>query len=65
MGIPMDDNIHTPSVLSGPATSQTNGFQDRSKASLNELFAEKDRLEEELKTLSDVLTSVCVLHQTF
>ncbi len=61
MGLPMDD-IHTPTVPSGPATTQAS--QNRNSAggtSLQDLIAEKTRAEEELKALSSVLDSVCTL----
>lgn len=57
MGIPMDDDIHTPTVPSGPTSARAEG-RDLSKLTLNELFQEKDRLEVELKVLGDVLQSV-------
>lgn len=60
MGLPMDD-IHTPTVPSGPAT--THAFRSTDKdggTSLMDMIAAKTRLEEELKALSSVLDSVCV-----
>jgi 26S proteasome non-ATPase regulatory subunit 9 len=57
MGIPMDDNIHAPTVPSGPTTLGT-GFKDLSKLSMVELISEKERIEAELSALSSVLTSV-------
>lgn len=59
MGIPMDNDIHTPTVPSGPTSRGGAAGRDISKLSLDELFAEKDRLEGELKVLGDVLQSVC------
>ncbi|CAO1605392.1 putative 26S proteasome regulatory subunit [Xanthoria calcicola] len=57
MGLPMDD-IHTPTVPSGPASTHTFGSGGRAGgASLLDLIAEKTRAEEELKTLSSVLDS--------
>ncbi|KAL8697271.1 MAG: hypothetical protein Q9224_002398 [Gallowayella concinna] len=57
MGLPMDD-IHTPTVPSGPASSHdshnTNGAGG---TSLMGWIAEKARIEEELKALSSVLDS--------
>lgn len=58
MGIPMDDNIHAPTVASGPTTGGTSG-PDLAKLSVVELMQEKQRLEDELSALSSVLTSVC------
>ncbi|KAL8800443.1 MAG: hypothetical protein Q9200_007243 [Gallowayella weberi] len=58
MGLPMDD-IHTPTVPSGPASSYdphtTNGAGG---TSLLDLIAEKARVEEELRALSSVLDSL-------
>ncbi|CAL8583006.1 putative 26S proteasome regulatory subunit [Xanthoria parietina] len=57
MGLPMDD-IHTPTVPSGPASTHTSRSGGRAGgASLLDLIAEKTRAEEELKTLSSVLDS--------
>ena len=59
MGLLMDD-IHTPTVPSGPTTGQgvANGV-DKEKLSLMDLIAEKTRVEEELTALGSVLDSVC------
>ena len=59
MGLPMDD-IHTPTVPSGPTTGQraVNGV-GKDKMSLMDLIAEKTRVEEELTALGSVLDSVC------
>lgn len=59
MGLPMDD-IHTPTVPSGPTTGQrvANGV-GMGKLSLMDLIAEKTRVEEELTALGSVLDSVC------
>lgn len=60
MGLPMDD-IHTPTVLSGPASSHaSNGTKKDGEPTLLDLIAEKARLEEELKALSGVLDSVYI-----
>ncbi|PGH07564.1 hypothetical protein AJ79_06234 [Helicocarpus griseus UAMH5409] len=56
MGIPMDD-IHAPTVASGPTSAPGRNGRDVSSLSLNELFEEKTRLEAELKALSSVLDS--------
>ena len=58
MGLRMDD-IHTPTVPSGPTTSyaSSNG-PSQNKQSLMDLMAEKDRVEGELTALSSVLDSV-------
>ncbi|KZF24236.1 26S proteasome non-ATPase regulatory subunit 9 [Xylona heveae TC161] len=58
MGLPMDD-IHAPTVTSGPTTSGSgvaNG-SNLEHLSLMELIAEKDKVEEELKALGSVLDS--------
>ena len=61
MGIPMDD-LHTPTVPSGPTTqSQANGTRLQG-LSLAELVAAKDNLEAELKALGGVLDSVRKLY---
>lgn len=61
MGLPMDD-IHTPTIPSGPASTHTPSSDNRAgRASLQDLIAEKTSAEEELKALSSVLDSVGVL----
>lgn len=58
MGLPMDD-IHTPTVASGPTSTHTfKGTNNEGGSTLFDLIAEKTRLEEELKALSGVLDSV-------
>ena len=57
MGMPMDD-IHTPTVPSGPTTRLQGNDATVSKLSLMELIDRKDRVEEELKALGSVLDSV-------
>jgi 26S proteasome regulatory subunit N4 len=57
MGIPMDE-IHMPTVPSGDVTGgYSNGIR-KDEMSFDQLVAEKERLEEELKALSAVLDSV-------
>jgi 26S proteasome non-ATPase regulatory subunit 9 len=52
------DDIHTPTVASGPTSGgHTNGIP-KEQLSLQELIAEKDRVETELKALGQVLDSV-------
>ena len=53
------DDIHTPTVPSGPSTSRgsANGV-DKEKLSLMDLISEKTRVEEELSALGSVLDSV-------
>lgn len=53
------DDIHTPTVHSGPASSHTTRSTNKDKGkTLLDLIAEKSNLEEELKALSGVLDSV-------
>jgi 26S proteasome non-ATPase regulatory subunit 9 len=56
MGIPMDDDIHAPTVASGPTSGGVP--RDLSKLSMTDLMAEKERIEAELSALSSVLNSV-------
>ncbi|KAJ6157889.1 hypothetical protein N7470_005481 [Penicillium chermesinum] len=53
-----DHNIHAPTVASGPTSGAAP--RDLSKLSMVELMQEKDRIEEELKELSQVLTTQSV-----
>ena len=53
----MDNNIHAPTVPSGPTTANT-GFGDLSKLSMVELMDQKERIESELSALSGILSSV-------
>ena len=55
------DNIHAPTVPSGP-TSQLTGPDPFAGLSLLELVHRKDGLEEELKALGSVLDSVGYLN---
>ena len=57
MGLHMDD-IHTPTVPSGPASAQGSYDKEKKDMSLVDLIAEKKRLEEELSALGSVLDSV-------
>jgi 26S proteasome regulatory subunit N4 len=51
------DDIHAPTVSSGPTSGgYTNGVP-KAQLSLQELMAEKDRVEAELKALGQVLDS--------
>ncbi|MCJ1469434.1 putative 26S proteasome regulatory subunit, partial [Pseudocyphellaria aurata] len=57
MGLNMD-NIHNPSVPSGPTTSQgTSKAVDQGTGSLMDLISQKERVEAELSALSGVLDS--------
>lgn len=56
------DDIHAPTVSSGPTSGgYTNGVP-KEQLSLQELIAEKDRVETELKALGQVLDSVRPCH---
>ena len=57
MGLRMDD-LHTPTVPSGPTTRLQGNDAGTSRLSLVDLIDRKDRLEEELKALGSVLDSV-------
>lgn len=59
MGLRMDD-IHAPTVAAGPTSAGYSNGVPKEQLSLQELIAEKDRLEEELKALGQVLDSVRV-----
>ena len=50
------DDIHAPTVASGPASGANP--RDVSKLSMSELMQEKERIEEEMSALSSVLQSV-------
>lgn len=52
------DDIHAPTVSSGPTTNGYSNGVPKEQLSLQELIAEKDRVEAELKALGQVLDSV-------
>lgn len=52
------DDIHTPSVASGPVSGGYSNGVSKDDLSFDQLVAEKESLEEELKALSAVLDSV-------
>lgn len=52
------DDIHAPTVSSGPTSGGYSNGVPKEQLSLQELMAEKDRVEEELKMLGQVLDSV-------
>jgi 26S proteasome non-ATPase regulatory subunit 9 len=54
------DDIHAPTVSSGPTSSGYSNGIPKEQLSLQELIAEKDRVETELKALGQVLDSVCM-----
>lgn len=54
----MDDDIHAPTVSSGPTSSRHSNGIPKDQLSLQELIAEKERVEAELKALGQVLDSV-------
>lgn len=57
MGLKMDD-IHMPTVPSGPTTGQRVLQNSNGEQSLMDLMTEKDRVEGELLALGTVLDSV-------
>lgn len=57
MGVRMDD-IHTPTVASGPTSNGVSNGMPPDKMSFKQLIAEKERIEAELSALSSVLDSV-------
>lgn len=52
------DDIHAPTVASGPTSNGYSNGVSKEQLSLQELIAEKDRVETELKALGQVLDSV-------
>lgn len=62
MGLPMDD-LHTPTVPSGPTTRLQGNNTTDAKLSLMELIDRRGHLEEELKALGSVLDSVNTQHR--
>lgn len=58
MGIRMDD-LHAPTVSSGPTSGGYSNGIPKEQLSLQELISEKERVETELKALGQVLDSVC------
>ena len=57
MGLPMDD-IHTPTVASGPTPGRSPANDDLDKLPLMDLVNKKVKVEEELSALGGVLDSV-------
>ncbi|KAL6708805.1 putative 26S proteasome regulatory subunit [Coniothyrium glycines] len=53
----MDDDIHAPTVASGPTSRASTNGTPKDQLSLHELIAEKERVETELKALGQVLDS--------
>jgi 26S proteasome non-ATPase regulatory subunit 9 len=58
------DDLHTPTVASGPTSGGYSNGVSKEQLSLQELIAERDRLEAELKALGQVLDSVSMLTST-
>ncbi|KAL2351501.1 26S proteasome non-ATPase regulatory subunit 9 [Cryomyces antarcticus] len=56
MGLSMDE-LHAPTVVSGPTSRGTSNGLPKEQSSLTELIAEKENVERELSTLSAVLDS--------
>ncbi|KAL9620868.1 MAG: hypothetical protein Q9160_004649 [Pyrenula sp. 1 TL-2023] len=57
MGIPMDNNIHAPTIPSGPTSNHRPDTSQLQRTTLTELISKKDDLEVELKALGSVLDS--------
>ena len=57
MGLLMED-VHNPTVVSGPTTNGVLHDDVEERASLTELIAKKDNIESELSALGSVLDSV-------
>ena len=57
MGLPMN-NLHAPTVPSGPTSGPQGDRSALDRLSLMELMSRKDNVEEELKALGSVLDSV-------
>lgn len=55
------DDIHAPTVSSGPTSSGYSNGVSKDQLSLMELIREKDRVEAELSALGSVLDSVSVV----
>jgi len=55
------ENLHAPTVPSGPTTAPTTNGTYTNGQSLAQLQAKKDNIEAELKALSSVLVSVCAI----
>jgi 26S proteasome non-ATPase regulatory subunit 9 len=58
------DDIHAPTVSSGPTTNGYSNGIPKEQLSLQELIAEKGSVEAELKALGQMLDSVCALVHT-
>lgn len=57
MGLSMDD-LHTPTVPSGPTSSSVQNGLPKKDLSLTDLITERDRVEGEITALCAVLESV-------
>lgn len=57
MGLRMNQDLHAPTVGSGPTSHPTASGGDKQR-SLQELIAEKENIEAELSALGSVLDSV-------
>lgn len=61
MGLKIMEDIHAPTVVSGPTTqATTNGVAK--PQTIQQLAAQKENLEAELSALGSVLDSVCLAH---
>jgi len=55
------ENLHAPTVPSGPTTAPIGNGTNANGQSLGQLQAKKDNIEAELKALSSVLDSVRII----
>ena len=55
------ENLHAPTVPSGPTTVPVANGAHANGQSLGQLQAKKDNIEAEIKALSSVLESVCAV----
>jgi 26S proteasome non-ATPase regulatory subunit 9 len=53
------ENLHAPTVLSGPTTALATNGNASASLSFAQLQAKKDNLEAEMRALGSVLESVC------
>lgn len=58
MGLPRMENLHAPTVPSGPVSARPSSNDQNKGLSFAQLQANKDNIEAEIKALSSVLDSV-------
>lgn len=64
MGLRMNQDLHAPTVGSGPTTQPTANGEEK-QMSLQELIAQKENIEAELSALGSVLDSVGPITPSF